>query len=80
MTPAEIRAMILSGDIAPPFTVHTYSGKSYEVTDVANIWTPPAFPRTVAIAVPRKTIAVIRLDAISEVTCEEHEAAATAGK
>jgi hypothetical protein len=73
MSPEEIRALLASGDVAPPFTVHTMGGKSYEVTDPANIWCPPAFPGTVAIAVPRRSIAVVRLDAIDSITCEEHE-------
>jgi hypothetical protein len=74
MSTEEIRALLTSGDIAPPFTVHTMGGKSYAVTDITNIWMPPAFPGAVAIAVPRRSIAILRLDAIDSITCEEHEA------
>jgi len=74
MSPEEIRSRLTSGDIAPPFTVHTTGGRSYPVTDVTNIWFPMAFPGTVAIAVPRRSIAILRLDAVDSITCEEHEA------
>lgn len=76
MSPEEMRALLTSGDVAPPYTVHTTGGKSYPVTDITNIWFPPAFPGTVAIAVPRRSIAILRLDAIDSITCEEHEAVA----
>ena len=58
--PHEIRSMLTSGDIAPPYTIHTTGGKSYPVTDVTNIWFPTAFPGTIAIAVPRRSIAILR--------------------
>lgn len=74
MSPEEIRSLLTSGDIAPPFTVHTTGGKSYPVTDMTNIFFPTAFPGAVVVAVPRRTIAILRLDAIDSITCEEHEA------
>jgi hypothetical protein len=74
MNPEEIRALLTSGDIAPPFTVHTMGGRSYEVADTASLWSPPGFPGTVVIAIPRRSIAVVRLDTIDSITCEEHEA------
>lgn len=79
MSPEEIRTMLTSGDIAPPFTVHTYGGKSYPVEDAASIWSPPGFPGCVVIAIPRRSIAVVRLDAIDSITCEEHEAVSAHG-
>jgi hypothetical protein len=74
MSPEEIRALLTSGDLQPPFTVHTMGGRAYEVVDSANLWSPPGFPGTVVIAIPRRSIAVVRLDAIDSITCEEHEA------
>lgn len=74
MTTDDIRALLTSGDLQPPFTVHTYSGKSYPVEDAACLFSPPGFPDAIVVVVPRRSIAVIRLSSISEVTCEEHEA------
>lgn len=73
MSHEEIRALLLSGDIAPPFTIHTMGGRAYEVVDSANLWSPPGFPGAIVVAVPRRTIAILRLDAIDSITCEEHE-------
>ena len=73
MSPERIHALLTGGDIAPPFTVHTMGGRAYEVVDAASIWSPPGFPGTVVIAVPRRSIAIVRLDAIDSITCEEHE-------
>jgi len=78
MSPDEIRSLLLDGDIATPFTVHTMGGKSYEVPDPAHIWSPPGFPGAVVVAVPRRALAILRLDMIDHITCEEHEAAAAA--
>jgi hypothetical protein len=82
MDPDEIRGMLTGGDIATPFTVHTMGGRSYPVSDPAHIWSPPGFPGTVVIAIPRRAIAVLRLDAIDSITCEEqeHEPAAAGRK
>jgi hypothetical protein len=80
MSNDELRALLLGGDIAPPFTIHTMGGKSYEVSGPEQIWSPPGFPGTVVLAIPRRTIAVLRLDAIDSITCEEHEPAAAGSK
>lgn len=53
MSTDEIRSMLLGGDIAAPYTVHTMGGRSYEVTDPAHVWAPPGFAGVVVIAVPR---------------------------
>jgi hypothetical protein len=74
MSTEEMRALLTGGDIATPFTIHTFGGRSYEVADRASIWSPPGFPGTVVIAIPRRSIAVVRLDSIDSITCEEHEA------
>jgi hypothetical protein len=78
MPPEEIRALLTSGDIAPPYTIHMMSGKSYSVADATAIWSPPGFPGTIVVAIPRKSIAVLRLDAVDSITCEEHEPATSA--
>jgi hypothetical protein len=80
MNPEELRNLVLGGDIAVPFTIHTMGGKSYEVSDTAHIWSPPGFPGAVVVAIPRRSIAILRLDAIDSITCEEHEAAVAARK
>jgi hypothetical protein len=74
MNSDELRTLLLSGDLAPPFTVHTTGGRSYPVEDAASIWSPPGFPGTVVFAIPRRSIAVVRLDTIDSITCEEHDA------
>lgn len=75
MTTDEIRDLLLSGDIVPPYTIHC-GAKSYEVRDPAYIWWPPDAPWAVVVATPRRGIAVIRAESIDSVTVEEHEAAA----
>ena len=76
MSPEEIRHLLLGGDITVPFTIHTMGGQSYSVSDPAHIWSPPGFPGTVVIAIPRRSLAILRLDAIDSITCEEHETTA----
>ena len=72
----ELRSLLLGGDITVPYTVHTYSGRSYPVEDAASIWSPPGFPGLLVIAVPRRALAIVRVESISEITCEEHAGAA----
>jgi hypothetical protein len=73
MTTEDIRSMLTGGDIAPPFTIHTVGGRSYPVEDAASIWSPPGFPGTVVVAIPHRSIAVIRLATVDSITCEEQE-------
>ncbi len=73
MSPEEIRALLTDGDIQPPYTIHC-GAKSYEVRDPAYIWWPPDAPWAVVVATPRRGIAVIRVESIDSITCEEHEA------
>jgi hypothetical protein len=72
MTPEQVRAMLFGGDIAPPFTIHTTGGRSYPVADIANIWSPPTFPDTAVIVIPRQALAILRLELVDRITCEEH--------
>lgn len=80
MSHDDISQLLTGGDFATPFTVHTTGGRSYEVTDPAHVWLPPGVPGVVAIAVPRKTLAIVRLDSIDSITLEESEAAAEGRK
>ena len=52
MTPAELRDLITSGDIALPFEIATAAGKVYRVEDVRNVFAPSAFPDLVIVAMP----------------------------
>lgn len=78
-SPDDIRALLTSGDLQPPFEVHTTGGKSYPVTDARNIWSPDAYPDLLIVAMPRRGIAMVRLGEIASITCEEHEAVAAHG-
>ena len=76
MNPEEARALVLGGELAPPFEIHTMGGKSYRVESLANVFSPEAFPDLVVVAVPQRGIALVGLSSITSIEAE-HEAVAT---
>lgn len=74
MNPDELRTLIDESE--PPFTIETKGGRSYRVTDRANVWTPAAYQAMLCVAIPAKGIVVLRLSAIEGVHIENDVASA----
>ena len=68
MDPDELRTLLDESE--PPFTIETKGGRSYRITDRANVWTPEAYKAMLCVAIPAKGIVVLRLAAIEGVHIE----------
>jgi hypothetical protein len=74
MGPDEL--VTLLDESGPPFTIETKGGRSYRITDRANVWIPEAYKAMVCVAIPAKGIVVLRLSAIEGVHIENDVASA----
>ena len=79
MSPDELRSLLTSGTLVPPFEIIA-GGRTYLVEDIANIWLPSAYPDVAVVAVAGQGIGIIRLASIDSITCEEHEAVSAGRK
>jgi hypothetical protein len=65
---------VLLEETAPPFTIATRGGRSYHITDRANIWAPENFPAMLCVAIPGKGLVVLRASEVESLQIE-HETA-----
>jgi hypothetical protein len=79
MNPEQVRELIQNRELTLPYSIITGGGKSYPVTDHANVFITPAYPDTLIIAVPHQGIACVGLGAIDAIHLE-NEAAASRGQ
>jgi hypothetical protein len=68
MTPDEIHSWFEGN--GPPFVLKTTGGRSYRITDRANVWIPAAYQETLCVAVTGKGISLIKISAIESVHIE----------
>jgi hypothetical protein len=68
MTPDELQAWL--EDNEPPFVFKTKGGRSYRVTDRANVWIPAAYPAMVCVGITGRGITMIKVSAIECVQIE----------
>jgi hypothetical protein len=72
MTDKELHALL--GESEPPFTIATRGGRSYHITDRANVWAPELYQDMLCVAVPGKGIVVLRVNAIESLQIEHDTA------
>jgi hypothetical protein len=78
MNPEEVRQLITQHTLSLPYSILTRGGGSFPVVDHANAWITPAYPDTLILAIPKKGIVYIGLDAIDGIH-NEHEAVSAHG-
>jgi hypothetical protein len=74
MLPDELRTLL--DESMPPFTIATKGGRSYRVTDRANVWTPEHLKEMVCVVEPGKGLVVLRASAIESLQIEHDTAGA----
>lgn len=72
MTIDELHDLLTESE--PPFTIQTKGGRSYQITNRANIWIPEAYKDIICLVPDRMGIIFVRLNAIESVHTE-HETA-----
>lgn len=79
MNPEEIRRLLLSGDITPPFEIVTTAGRTYRVASSEHLFAPESVPGMIVVAVPGRGLALVRLEQIAAIEAEHEPAAAGRG-
>ena len=60
----------------PPYTIRTSGGRSYQITDRAQVWIPEEETELIAVAIPGTGIFVLRVGSIEFVQLEHERAGA----
>jgi hypothetical protein len=71
MTADEVHAWL--EDNEPPWVFKTAGGRSYRITDRANVWIPAAYQEMLCVAVVGKGITLIKISALESFHIE-HDA------
>jgi hypothetical protein len=74
VTPDEIQVWFEEND--PPFVLKTQGGRSYRITNKANVWLPVAYQTMLCVAVVGRGITMIKISAIKSIQIEHDVASA----
>jgi hypothetical protein len=74
VNPEQAREIILNREVSLPYSIVTRGGRTYDVSDHANVFITAAYPDTLIIAIPHGGIVFVGLGSVDAIHFE-HEAA-----